>query len=64
MHDRVTASWRRLADEASDPGDSGIAHNAPTPLPSEKEAQLQTWEDEGGTTARAIGTDRVEAPSR
>jgi CheY-like chemotaxis protein len=59
MHDRGTTSWRRLSDKAPEHADSAPAPSAPTPPPNPKEAQLQAWEGEGGTTARATGPVRI-----
>ena len=53
MHARDTTSWRRRSDTLrNDPGASTLRSN-------EKEAQLQTWEDEGGKTALSINPVRV-----
>lgn len=53
MHDRETTSWRRRSDVRRN--DSG----APLSGSTEKEAQLEAWEDEGGKTALASDVVRV-----
>ena len=53
MHDRETTSWRRRLDTLrNEPG-------APTRRSSAKEAQIEAWEDEGGTTALSTNPVRV-----
>jgi CheY-like chemotaxis protein len=58
MQDTVTTSWKRLSDEARDQDGSGSPQRAPPPR-NEKEAQLQTWEAEGGTTRASTSPVRI-----
>jgi CheY-like chemotaxis protein len=53
MRDQVTTSWKRLSDTVrKEPG-------ATAPRKAENEAQLQAWEDEGGTTATSANPVRI-----
>ena len=61
MRDTMTTSWRRLSDEARNyaASRSSRSERAPPPVQLKEAQSLETWENEGGQSARSTAPVRI-----